>query len=371
MIFLLLFFFRDPNAFVHQKIANILLKTIDRKCELDDVVMTLFDPAVLRLSYVSIHNSSNLSCLGLKVFKNHNLSSVEIWGLISVSVKDLISCFSEWTLNNIVSLSLHGSLFFSYASSCEEEEEIKAKLRQLRLKNAPKKKSNIWSKSGNVLKTSQNSESSDQALASVSHTSTYKRNSGVKLPAVYVGLCKLKSLKALNLSDTNITTHALLNVCRDLQHLTSLDISNCNKIESVEFLKLRKNTLKSLNMYNLKVLMMAETEDSLLELKELLFLDISKNKCRPDHPLARLVSSHSVVPGLLRNPNFVPKIESIDISCQEEVAADDLTAFITNHSQLSFLGLMSMLCYEKCVFQLPRGCIVSKFISFNYCHCYS
>ncbi|RXG68348.1 Protein zyg-11-like protein B [Armadillidium vulgare] len=333
--------FRDPNAFVHQKIANILLKTVDRKCELDDVVMTLFDPSVLRLSYVTIHNSSNLSCL------------VEIWGLTSICVNDLVSCFSDWTLNNIVSLSLHGSVFCTYASPCEEDEEVKAKLR---VKNGLKKKSNIWSKTGNVLKPSQNSES-DQAFASVSNFE--HKVASIKLPAVYVGLCKLKSLKALNLSDTNITSPALLHICTDLQYLTSLDISNCNKIESVEFLKLRKSTLKSLNMYNLKVLMMDETEDALLELKELLFLDISKNKCRPDHPLARLVSSHSVVPRLLRNPNFVPKIESIDISCQEEVAADDLTAFITNHSKLSFLGLMSMLCYEKCVFQLPRGCIVT------------
>lgn len=315
--------------------------------------MTLFDPSVLRLNHICIHNSSNLSFLGLKVLKNHPISVIEIWGLTNISVNDIISHLSEWTLNNISGLSLHGSLFFSYSSSnsCEEEQERRSKERIKN--NFSRKKSNLWSKHGNVPKSSNQSESSEQASAYPGQLC--KRNVKIGMPAIYVGLCKLKSLKELNLSDSNIGSHALSNICHDLTLLTLLDISNCSLIESIDCLKYRKDTLLSLNLYNLKVLMMEETKQVLLELKKLLHLDVSKNKNRSD-PIMKIVSSQSIIPELLKNPEFVPNIKSIDLSGQEDVTANDLATFLSTHPSPTFLGLMFlMFCIE-----LPK-CNVSIF----------
>ncbi|KAK8721505.1 hypothetical protein OTU49_012752 [Cherax quadricarinatus] len=106
-------YFRDSNAFCHQKVANLLLMTLDRKGLLDDLNMTLFDPVVLRLSQVTLHHADNVTCKGLKILRSHQIQSVEVKNLTKVSVDELISCFGEWTMNNIQALSVSGSSFTS------------------------------------------------------------------------------------------------------------------------------------------------------------------------------------------------------------------------------------------------------------------
>ncbi|XP_047483530.1 protein zyg-11 homolog B-like [Penaeus chinensis] len=284
-------YFRDSNAFCHQKVANLLLMTMDRKGLLDDLNMTLFDPVVLRLSQVTLHNANNVTCKGLRILKSHQIQSVEVKNLSKVSVDELISCFGEWTLNNIQALSVSGSTFTSHTS------------------NAVCK--------GNTLSTK-----------------------------LYVGLSKLKNLHMLNVSGTELSFHALLNICNDLHMLSSLDISNCSKLESVECLRIRKNTLKSLNMYNLKVLRMEETKQVLLELKGLIHLDISENKGSQD-PIDRLMPMKPIVPDLLRETVFGPNLRSLDISGQDQTKLEDLHFFLKGHPKLEFLGLMlTSLCLD-------------------------
>ncbi|XP_037804482.1 protein zyg-11 homolog B-like [Penaeus monodon] len=284
-------YFRDSNAFCHQKVANLLLMTMDRKGLLDDLNMTLFDPVVLRLSQVTLHNANNVTCKGLRILKSHQIQSVEVKNLSKVSVDELISCFGEWTLNNIHALSVSGSTFTSHTS------------------NAVCK--------GNTLSTKS-----------------------------YVGLSKLKNLHMLNVSGTELSFHALLNICNDLHMLSSLDISNCSKLESVECLRIRKNTLKSLNMYNLKVLRMEETKQVLLELRGLIHLDISENKGSQD-PIDRLMPMKPIVPDLLRETVFGPNLRSLDISGQDQTKLEDLHFFLKGHPKLEFLGLMlTSLCLD-------------------------
>lgn len=284
-------YFRDSNAFCHQKVANHLLMTLDRKGLLDDLNMTLFDPVVLRLSQVTLHNADNVTCKGLKILKSHQIKSVEVKNLSKVSVDELISCFGEWTLNNIQSLSVSGSSFATHMpkANCK----------------------------GNILSTK-----------------------------LYVGLSKLKNLHVLNVSGTELASHALLNVCNDLQMLSSLDISNCTKLESVECLRIRKETLKSLSMYNLKVLRMEETKQVLLDLRRLVHLDISENKSNQD-PIDRLMPTCPIVPDLLRDTEFGPNLCSLDISGQEQTKLEDLHFFLKGHPKLEFLGLMlTSLCLD-------------------------
>lgn len=265
--------------------------TLDRKGLLDDLNMTLFDPVVLRLSQVTLHNADNVTCKGLKILRSHQIKSVEVKNLSKVSVDELISCFGEWTLNNIQSLSVSGSSFTSHIpkSNCK----------------------------GNILSTK-----------------------------LYVGLSKLKNLHVLNVSGTELASHALLNVCNDLQMLSSLDISNCTKLESVECLRIRKETLKSLSMYNLKVLRMEETKQVLLDLRRLVHLDISENKSNQD-PIDRLMPTCPIVPDLLRDPEFGPNLCSLDISGQDQTKLEDLHFFLKGHPKLEFLGLMlTSLCLD-------------------------
>ncbi|CAL4087968.1 unnamed protein product, partial [Meganyctiphanes norvegica] len=284
-------YFRDSNAFCHQKAANLLLRTLDRKKLLTDLYLTLFDPLVLRLSQVTLHNTENVSRLGLEVFQHHQIQSVETknLGKGKVSVDELINCFSEWTLNNLRTLNVSGS----------------------------SKSSNVSYNPGNILS-----------------------------PKLYLSLSKLRNLNVLNVSGTELASHALLNICSDLTTLTSLDISNCCKLESVECLRLRKDTLKSLNLYNLKVLRMEETKQVLLDLQELVHLDLSENKAVQD-PIDRLVPSRPIVAELLQHSEFGPNLQSLDISGQDEAKLDDLYFFLRVHPNCHFLGLMlTSLCLD-------------------------
>lgn len=298
-------YFRDANAFCHQNVANLLFLTLDKKGLLNDLVLTLFDPSVLRLSQVIVHHADNITCKGLRILRHHQIHTLDVKNLTKISIDDLISCFGEWTLSNIQTLGVSGSTFASQSA-------------------------NATSKGG--------------SSSALTRTPPFK---GSTLSSkIHIGLSKLKNLQILNLSATELTSPALLNICSDLKKLTSLDISSCSKIESVECLRIRKNTLKSLNLYNLKVLRMDETRKMLLELKGLLHLDVSENKTSPD-PVDRLVPSCSVVPELLKDPDFGPSLTSIDISGQDQTKLEDLHFFIKGHPTLEFLGLMlTSLCLD-------------------------
>ncbi|KAK7071129.1 hypothetical protein SK128_018965, partial [Halocaridina rubra] len=290
----------DANAFCHQNVANLLFMTLDKKGVLNDLVLTLFNPDVLRLSQVVIHHSESVTSQGLDVLKYHQIQSLDVKNLTKVNLEELIDCFGEWTLNNIQTVSFSGATFGCLASApnCK----------------TPSK-----------------------------HTSIR----GSPLPnRLHNALGKLSNLQVLNLSGTELTSAALLNICHDLRKLTTLDISGCNKIESVECLTVRKNTLRSLSLYNLKVLRTDETRKILLELKGLVHLDVSENKVSQD-PVDRLIPSCSIVPELLRNPEFGPCLSSLDISGQDQTKLEDLHFFLKWHPDLKFVGLMlTSLCLD-------------------------
>jgi len=69
---------------------------------------------------------------------------------------------------------------------------------------------------------------------------------------VAVSLSKLKNLRSLDVSNTEFSTNNLIAVVEDLPHLESLDISN-TKVDTLSPLGKKKNQLKKLSVYNLKV----------------------------------------------------------------------------------------------------------------------
>lgn len=69
---------------------------------------------------------------------------------------------------------------------------------------------------------------------------------------VAVSLSKLKNLRSLDVSNTEFSTNNLIAVVEDLPHLDALDISN-TKVDTLLPLGKKKNQLRKLSVYNLKV----------------------------------------------------------------------------------------------------------------------
>lgn len=69
---------------------------------------------------------------------------------------------------------------------------------------------------------------------------------------VAVSLSKLKNLRSLDVSNTEFSTNNLIAVVEDLPLLESLDISN-TKVDTLVPLARKKNQLRKLSLYNLKV----------------------------------------------------------------------------------------------------------------------
>lgn len=69
---------------------------------------------------------------------------------------------------------------------------------------------------------------------------------------VVVSLSKLKNLRSLDVSNTEFSTNNLSAVIEDLPHLETLDISK-TKVDTLLPLEKKKNQLRKLSAYNLKV----------------------------------------------------------------------------------------------------------------------
>lgn len=115
----------------------------------------------MNLRRVCIRNAQ-LSTKGLRTLKQHKISDLEITGLKSITINDIIGCLGEWTLTNLRSLSVSNSTFL---------------------------------------------------------------NSTTKF-CVMVSLSKLRSLVSLNVSRTQFNKHGLEIIAEDLPKLENLDISD-------------------------------------------------------------------------------------------------------------------------------------------------
>ncbi|XP_055956533.1 protein zyg-11 homolog B isoform X1 [Patella vulgata] len=108
---------KDPDVFFHTSLSEQLLSTLNQKGKLNDSTIGIFQPSHTSLRRVSIKDAQ-LTTKGLRVFKSHKLSEVEITGLKSVTVNDLIGCLGEWTLANLRLLNVSNSTFLNSAKFC-------------------------------------------------------------------------------------------------------------------------------------------------------------------------------------------------------------------------------------------------------------
>lgn len=172
---------------------------------------------------------------------------------------------------------------------------------------------------------------------------------------VVVGLAKLRNLKHLDVSHTDINHHGLEIIVEDLPNLLSLNIS-ATRVKDINSLKKCKNRLKCLSMYNLRCSSSALVSQNnnnqqpidpfmtvILELNQLVKLDISDDRDSPVDVVTR--GSTSVLP-LLKRPDLFTHLKYLDISGKDGIELEDLKKFIAYKSNLGheyaleFLGLM-------------------------------
>lgn len=178
---------------------------------------------------------------------------------------------------------------------------------------------------------------------------------------VVVGLAKLRNLRHLDISHTDITHCGLEIIVEDLPHLQSLNIS-ATKVQDISPLRKCKNRLKSLIMYNLRPQCTETFATSffkvLFELNSLVKLDISDDM---DKPIDTLHRGGNSVTSLLRRPDLFSKLKYLDISGMEGIELDDLKRFISykaalgEENALQFLGLVQTgMCHSDAFTQYMK-----------------
>lgn len=104
--------FKDPDVYFHGELSEQLLTKLCDKGKLTDDTLCLFNPSTTCLKRVSIHDSQ-LSTKGLRTLRSHRITDLEIKGLRTVTVNDVIGCLGEWTLSNLKSLNVTHSTFMN------------------------------------------------------------------------------------------------------------------------------------------------------------------------------------------------------------------------------------------------------------------
>jgi Zyg-11 family protein len=107
--------FKEQDIYFQHHLSEKLLETLCEKGKLTDETMTLFDPNVMNLRQVCIRDAQ-LSTKGLRTLKQHKISDLEITGLKSTTINDVIGCLGEWTLTNLRSLNVSNSTFLNSAT---------------------------------------------------------------------------------------------------------------------------------------------------------------------------------------------------------------------------------------------------------------
>jgi len=181
---------------------------------------------------------------------------------------------------------------------------------------------------------------------------------------VVISLSKLRNLRHLDVSHTDISHHGLEIIVEDLPNLQSLDIS-ATRVKDLNPLRKCRHRLRSLAMYNLRSPTQGtgsgRPEDSfltpLLELSQLVKLDISDDR---DSPVDVLTRGSNSVSCILKKADHFPLLKYLDISGRDGIDLEDLKRFVSwKHrlgpdSHLSFLGLMQTDICTNDVFTCDR-----------------
>lgn len=109
--------FKEQDIYFQHHLSESLLEALCEKGKLNDETLTLFDPNVMNLRRVCIRDSQ-LSTKGLRTLKQHKILDLEVTGLKSVTINDVIGCLGEWSLTNLRSLNVSNSTFLNSTKFC-------------------------------------------------------------------------------------------------------------------------------------------------------------------------------------------------------------------------------------------------------------
>ncbi|XP_055931857.1 protein zyg-11 homolog B-like [Argiope bruennichi] len=154
---------------------------------------------------------------------------------------------------------------------------------------------------------------------------------------VVIALSKLKNLKCLDVSFTEFNSQGLKIIAADLPCLESLNISG-TVVSDISPLKLCKDRLKSLSMYNIKVSSLRDSLHVVSELRNLQHLDVSENNDEPHFTTE--TNGDIKFSDLIEALDCLPFLVSLDLSGRQHVDVKLLKKFMSSHKQLQFLGLM-------------------------------
>jgi len=109
--------FKDQDIFFQHHLSESLLEALCEKSKLTDDSMTLFDPKLMNLRHVCIRDAQ-LTTRGLRTLKQHKISDLEVTGVRSVTINDVIGCLGEWSLTNLRTLNVCNSTFLNSTKFC-------------------------------------------------------------------------------------------------------------------------------------------------------------------------------------------------------------------------------------------------------------
>ena len=236
----------DGEVYFHSALADQLLQGLSARRNLTDEVMTLFNPRVTALRRVRIRDVQ-LTNRGLRLLKSHRITELEVTGLKSCTVNDLIGSLGEWTLSNLRALNVANSTFLNSAKFCVVVSL--SKLRSLQVLNVSNTEFNRHGLEI-IAEDLPNLESVDISNTPVNDlTPLLKCKERLKSLSMYnlrvshlvdvvPVLCELHQLRQLDVSDdfavqhlvnlqfpAKFPVHELLENTHCLPYLTSLDIS--------------------------------------------------------------------------------------------------------------------------------------------------
>ncbi|XP_050403723.1 protein zyg-11 homolog B-like isoform X1 [Patella vulgata] len=143
-------------------------------------------------------------------------------------------------------------------------------------------------------------------------------------------LSKLRTLRSLNVSDTEFNNEGLDVIARELNCLENIDIS-LTKVTDVSPLRKCKENIKVLAMFGVQVSDPEKTGSILLELTKLVYLDVAS--------LLFTEPMHLAIVKIMTTKDAHPCLSSLDIS-NNCVPEDVIRLYLKSHSKMKFLGLV-------------------------------
>ncbi|XP_078044108.1 protein zyg-11 homolog B [Augochlora pura] len=275
--------FKRPDIFIPAEISELLLSTLCERKKISDETITLFDSKTTRLRYVQIKDATVLSTKGFKVLKQHKVQELVVDGLL-ITINDLVNCLSDWSLQNLRSLSVARGMFLE----CSRY-GLLVTLNKLK------------------------------ALTSLNVSGTNFNQHGLEIV-----VDDLPLLEHINISCTNVDDITPLKKCKNrLKTLYMYNLMNIDKSANLVSVLLELNELRHLDISD---------EKEVFNSANPVF-----NACFRKPELTRFLKAVDCMPYLI----------SLDLSGKADIDLIYLKKFINAHPHLRFLGLVATLaCYE-------------------------